>query len=38
MTQEILTPDKADLIRESIIVIFGLIIRFFELRKRKKSE
>ena len=38
MTQEIINPDKADLIRESIIVIFGLIIRFFELRKRKKGE
>lgn len=36
MTSELINPDKADLIRESIIVIFGLIIRFFELRKRKK--
>lgn len=32
----LLNPDKWDLIRESIIVVTGLIIRFFELRRRKK--
>ena len=30
-------PDKADLIRETILVLFGLIARFIELRKIKKK-
>ena len=37
MTNEILNPDKADLIRETIIVIVGLVFRFFELRKKRRN-
>jgi hypothetical protein len=37
MTQQIFNPDTADLIRESILVLFGLILRFLELKKRKKN-
>ena len=33
---EFLNPDKADLIREAIIVFIGFIMRFIELRKIKK--
>lgn len=36
-TQELINPSTADLIRETIIVVFGLVIRFFELRKRNKK-
>ena len=35
--QEILNPDKHDLIRETIIVIIGLISRWITLRKIKKQ-
>jgi hypothetical protein len=35
MAQEILNPDKWDLIREAIIVSVGFIIRWFELRRRR---
>jgi len=38
MNKEILNPDTADLIRETLIIIFGLVVRFFELRKRKNKE
>jgi hypothetical protein len=31
-------PDKADLIREAIIVITGFVIRWLELRKLKKQK
>lgn len=37
MTQEIINPSTADLIRETIIIVAGLIIRFFELKKRKRK-
>lgn len=36
--QEFFNPDKHDLIRETIIVIFGLIARWIELRKLKKKQ
>lgn len=36
--QQLLNPDKHDLIRETIIVIFGLIARWLELRKLKKKQ
>jgi hypothetical protein len=35
--QELFNPDKHDLIRETIIVLFGLIARWIELRKLKKK-
>jgi hypothetical protein len=38
MSKEILNPDTADLIRETLIVIVGLVVRFFELRNRKNKE
>jgi hypothetical protein len=34
---EFFNPDKADLIRETILILFGLIARFIELRKIKKN-
>jgi hypothetical protein len=34
---EFFNPDKADLIRETILILFGLIARFIELRKIKKK-
>lgn len=37
-TQELINPSTADLIRETIIVVFGLVIRFFELKKRKEKD
>jgi hypothetical protein len=36
--QNLFNPDKADLIREAIIVISGLIMRWLELRKLKKQK
>jgi hypothetical protein len=36
--QEIFNPDKHDLIRETIMVIFGLIARWIELRKYKRKD
>jgi hypothetical protein len=36
--EEILNPDKHDLIRETIIVIIGLISRWFTLRKIKNQK
>lgn len=36
--QELFNPDQHDLIRETIIVIFGLIARYIELRKLKKKD
>lgn len=35
--QELLNPDKHDLIRETFLVIFGLVIRWIEIRKMKKE-
>lgn len=36
--ENFLNPDKADLIRETILVFFGIIFRWIELRKLKKKE
>ena len=36
--QELFNPDQHDIIRETIIVIFGLIARWIELRKLKKKD
>lgn len=36
--EKILTPDHFDLIREAFIVLTGLIIRWFELRRIKNKE
>lgn len=36
--QNLFNPEKADLIREAIIVISGIIIRWLELRKLKKQK
>jgi len=36
--QEFLNPDKADLIRETILVLFGIVLRWIELRKLKKKQ
>lgn len=36
--ENFLNPDKADLIRETILILFGLIARFIELRKIKKKK
>jgi len=33
--QEFFNPDKADLIRETIMVLIGLFTRWLELRKYK---
>ena len=38
MLEEIINPDKHDLIRETIIVLIGLISRWFTLRKLKKNK
>lgn len=34
---ELIEPDKIDLLRETIIVIVGLIIRWFERKKLKND-
>jgi hypothetical protein len=36
--QNLLHPDKVDLIRETIIVLFGILARWLELRKLKKQK
>jgi hypothetical protein len=36
--ENLFNPDKADLIREAIIVITGFVIRWLELRKLKKQK
>jgi hypothetical protein len=36
--KEIFNPDHYDLIRDAIIVIFGLFVRFFERRKLTEKE
>ncbi len=36
--EKILQPDQWDLIRETAIIVVGFVIRFFELRKRKKND
>ena len=36
--QELINPDKYDLIRETIIVLIGLISRWVPLRKIKKQK
>lgn len=36
--EQLFNPDKHDLIRETIIVLFGLIARWIELRKLKKKQ
>ena len=38
IVHEVFEPNKADLIRETFLVIFGLFIRWFELRKKKNNE
>ena len=35
--QHILNPDKIDLIRETIIILFGVLARWYELRKIKRK-
>jgi hypothetical protein len=35
---EIIQPDKIDLLRETIIIIVGLIIRWFEKKKIKDGK
>jgi hypothetical protein len=36
--QNFLHPDKIDLLRETLIVLIGIIARWMELRKLKKKE
>jgi hypothetical protein len=36
--ENFLNPDKADLIRETILILFGIIFRWIELRKLKKKQ
>jgi hypothetical protein len=36
--ENFLNPDKIDLIREALIVIIGVLIRYFEKKKIKKVE
>jgi hypothetical protein len=36
--ENFLNPDKADLIRETILVLFGIIFRWIELKKLKKKQ
>ena len=36
--QELINPDKFDLIRETIIVLIGLLSRWVTLRKIKKQK
>jgi hypothetical protein len=36
--ENLFNPDKHDLIRETIMVIFGLIARWIEIRKLKKKQ
>lgn len=34
---EFFNPDKADLLRETIMILIGLFTRWYELRKYKKE-
>jgi len=36
--ENFLNPDKADLIRETILVLFGIIFRWIELKKLKNKK
>jgi hypothetical protein len=36
--ENFLNPDKADLIRETILILFGLLARWIELRKIKRNQ
>ena len=36
--QNLLHPDHGDLLRETIIILFGIIARWLELRKLKKKK
>jgi len=38
MTHEILNPETGDLIRETILIVIGLIIRWFERKKIKDGK
>jgi hypothetical protein len=35
---EFIQPDKIDLLREALIIIIGVLIRYFEKKKIKKVE
>jgi len=35
---EFIQPDKIDLFREALIIIIGVLIRYFEKKKIKKVE
>lgn len=35
--QNLLHPDHGDLLRETILILFGIIARWIELRKLKKK-
>ncbi len=35
---EFIQPDKIDLLREALIIMIGVIIRYFEKKKIKKIE
>jgi hypothetical protein len=35
---EFIQPDKIDLLREALIIIIGVLIRYFEKKKIKKIE
>jgi len=35
--QNLLQPDQSDLLRETILILFGIIVRWIELRKLKKQ-
>lgn len=35
--ENFLNPDKADLIRETFLVLFGIVLRWIELRKLKNK-
>jgi hypothetical protein len=36
--ENLFNPDKHDLIRETILILFGLFTRWYELRKLKKKD
>ena len=38
MIKEIINPDHIDLIRESIIILIGLIFRWIEKKKMKNDQ
>ena len=35
--ENFLNPDKADLIRETFLVLLGIVLRWIELRKLKRK-